>query len=386
MSEQVKPTENKIDNQFIFGSTDDIEKTLGTEPQQPATDNEPADDFVEGPLEGDVEDKTQPTDAPEEKKDVSFDDFEKEMFGVEPDKKEADKAVKPTVEPVAPSKEPVKVARDYSGLNEEETVLAKKMSNDSFAYFKKTLEDKKQLAEQLEQTKVAAPKQQSYYEHPDAYVLTDAFRTHQAAYSTAGRILQHWRDQLEKVEAGEDWQDLDMDTQGNLVLSEPKVVTAKSKAEIYSNMNFASGQLNQQREALQKVRDTHVAEVHRMTAQIKQVSETYMPMFKNPPERLKNLLTVVEGELEKIGLGMNNPAVQMLAKSAALNKVLFEYVAHLKQAVKPTVQHTANGSAKTTNSKVVRDPTTSDIEAPGKTTSVKKAPTIEDFERVMSGA
>jgi hypothetical protein len=93
--------------------------------------------------------------------------------------------------PIVPSKS----TRDYSGLTDEEVKAGKNMSTEAFNIFKKAITVNKELA---------AVKDQTYLQHPQAYVLDPGYQEVQSSLSFAKRETAHWEQQLINMDAGQE--------------------------------------------------------------------------------------------------------------------------------------------------------------------------------------
>lgn len=175
----------------------------------------------------------------------------------EPPKAETTKVVPDKVDPAVIKQ--AKVARDYNGIDEADVPLFKQMGNEAFAKMRdlyvKSKESQKAIQErdtqiaQLKTGKATLP--DSYYEHPEAFVLSPDYQPLVRDTQLAINIERHWQDQLAKVEENEDWQDISVDKDGNVVLSEPQAATSKVKAAIISRLqavnNYRTGKENELR-------------------------------------------------------------------------------------------------------------------------------------------
>lgn len=267
---------------------------------------------------------------------------QKESDEEEPGEAPAEEDVSPEQELPKAEEAPVVVktlGRDYSGLSETDAALAKKMSKDAFERFRAVLlkdkkeqearEQEKQELEQLKKGVKGIPP--SYIEHEDAYTLSPDFRNLTRDTRTAQQIYQHWRTQLARVEQGESWQDLNIDAEGKLVISEPKDFSAEAKVEIIENLTHARQQLNNFSTDLQQVRENFTKRRQTVLSQFKTIEEKFFPQFNDEKfpgwELAKNVLS----GLAKAGLD-KSPLASMLAKSAASNTLLMARIKELEAA------------------------------------------------------
>src|SRR6266705_2625892 len=108
------------------------------------------------------------------------------------------------------------------------------MSNESFNVLKpifiehekqkETLKKKDTEIENLKQGKIVLP--DSYYEHPQGYLLDPVFTQAEVNTQFSQQVLNHWNVQLAKIRKGEPWNDLIVDPKtGNASLSAAKEPT-----------------------------------------------------------------------------------------------------------------------------------------------------------------
>ena len=195
--------------------------------------------------------------------------------------------------------------RDYTGLDEKEIALCKRMSNDAYAYVRPILSERKAHAQalaakdaelaQLKTGKEIIP--DSYYEHPDAYKLTREYQDSLQTVQGAQAIEEHWRKQLIAVENGQDWVELYKDpTSGQFKLSEPKANDGTAKATIWENLQFARDQHRQEAEKLHSAKSTFVERSNKVKDFVsREMEDAYFPFYKT-----ENLNTPAFAEDKKI--------------------------------------------------------------------------------------
>jgi hypothetical protein len=138
----------------------------------------------------------------------------------------------------------VKVARDYSGIDEADKPLFEKMGNETFAAMKKTYTEAREIKKQLEETKKqlsTAPKSTGVHGHPRAYALTKEHDELVTNVQAASTVERHWQTQLARIRRGEKWQDLDI-KEGKFVYSEAKEATAEDEANVIGWLTDAAQQ------------------------------------------------------------------------------------------------------------------------------------------------
>ena len=248
---------------------------------------------------------------------VTFDDFMKVKDGQESDlaKSDAKKSdspegaeandnqadqlaqQEPTEKPsaVTPGKKPIQEilnGRDYSGIDPSDISHFKRMSNEAFAHLKpiyqgykeaqaKLVERENQIKE-LSQGKESLPP--NYYSHPDAVVLSPNFRQTQQVYDRAKFEENHWAQQLERVESGEPWQDLDM-ADGKYVTSDPQELTDENRGRVKTTlMRYylnAKGISDSKMGELQSIAQNFKARNVELTNWVRGQEEKFFPQYKD---------------------------------------------------------------------------------------------------------
>jgi hypothetical protein len=86
--------------------------------------------------------------------------------------------------------------RDYNGFSDEEARAAKQMSNDAFSLYQKAVKDRNEL--------VKVKDEQTYMQHPQAYVLDPGFQSVKNDLLFAQKEASHWEQQLINMDAGQE--------------------------------------------------------------------------------------------------------------------------------------------------------------------------------------
>lgn len=157
---------------------------------------------------------------------------------------EKPKPVEPPKAPEAPLK-PSLSNRDYTGLNEDERKMFQNMSAQAYAKLrpiydesKKLKEREAEIAKREEAAKNALPK--GIFDNERAFILTEQYREASDAVAQLQFESDYWTQQLEKIEAGEDWQPLMQDAQGKYFSGQAQKADVKSKALVTRNIALAA--------------------------------------------------------------------------------------------------------------------------------------------------
>ena len=135
------------------------------------------------------------------------------------------KAAAAVVEPV--SAEPK--GRDYTGFNDEEQAVLKKMSNNSFAFAKKIMQENKELKLRGEGT---------YYQHQQGYTLDPAYQQVQTDSWYADQEGKYWESQLYAMQEGSEWTPLvGYNADGTFKLGEKRQPTTRDVEQVRRAMN-----------------------------------------------------------------------------------------------------------------------------------------------------
>lgn len=327
--------------------------------------------------------------SPEFKNTINLDQFEKEFdLGFE-------KTAKPKVEEKKEEKKEEEVVetkpkigrpaleRDYSDLDDSEKLIFQKMSNEAYAKLYPLYKEHKTLKPQLEaqKTRIAELEKNalpsSYFQHPNGYVLDPSFTQLSENLSVTQVIENHWRTQLKKMEAGEDWQDLDIDENGKFKLSEPKPSDGSSKVDVLSYYQHA---ISQRQSAETKIKDlvSTFGEKHgKISSFVKaEIEDRFFPMFKddvvNKPESKEireSLAKVSDAFPEEL---RGNILMGTVAKQAVLIRMLH-------QALKAAGDSKSVDKLREDN-KNIEQPKPSGVSSP---TKKEKTVLLEDFRREM---
>lgn len=256
--------------------------------------------------------------------------------GVKPeDKKEGDEQEAVTDKTNQPP------ARDLEGFGDKEKLWLKRMPFEAYEHFSKVVKEsrtkeetykaeKKKLETDLAQAregKVQLP--ESYYDNPEAAWLMPEVRDVQARLTFATEIEKHWENQLIAVEEGKPFFDLVQGKDGKIYVADKETeVTAENqvrlKAGIQRQFQNAINQTGQLRGVLESTvtgfRNKHQERINSIRA----TEDKLMPAFSeaNKDTEEYKVYQQVTTELPKLGIGKDNPAFQMLAKSCALNLIM----------------------------------------------------------------
>lgn len=157
-----------------------------------------------------------------------------EQLPVAPAAKEPDTSIKPKIE-AAPKKEDKTVAPaapepkksltdgpitaapkgaegvpfDYTGFTDMQVQHLKKMSNEAREYAVSVIKENRELSKL---------KGGEFLQHPEAYTLSPEFRELREQSFYAGQEAMHWEEQLIKIRAGQEWQNISYDPNGKMVV------------------------------------------------------------------------------------------------------------------------------------------------------------------------
>lgn len=293
----------------------------------------------------------------EDKPEVTLDDFlDAGATHKEPAKKEDSAPVIPDVKPpvklVVEPTAPVKpLARDFSDIDVEHKEAFERMSNEAFNKLKPLYLDRKQkIAElnaaqqkvtELEKGIVKIP--ESYYEHPNAVVLTPEFEAASNDAQLANGIQQHWENQLTAIREGAvEFENLGFDNKNNVIKTK---VPADAKAEAYvlralgEANNYAIGR----KANLQAIVNTHKSKVGEAIGQLSAFEKQSFSAFDKPEN--ENLRTLVEATKKTFHPSFaNNPLLSGYSKSLVAIQQLVGIIQQLQAKVGAPTAPSTNGA------------------------------------------
>lgn len=171
--------------------------------------------------------------------------FESELNGVTaPNAPQNPATVPPPTVPGQPAAP--KLSRDYSGLEPDEVEMFKQMSNRAYnGMYKRWLDAKKAIAER-EDLRRQLEEQRSvhFYEQEGAWTLSPEYQQLSQGREQLSREANFWQQQLENLEAGNEWSDLMLDANGRVVVGPPQPPSPQGKARVMSGLTQAHTMLN----------------------------------------------------------------------------------------------------------------------------------------------
>lgn len=181
-------------------------------------------------------------------------------------------------------------SRDFSGLEETEIPLFRKMSNEAFSKIKPVYLDAKKLKtdlaakdaeiNKLREGRVELP--ENYYEHPLGYVLSPEFEGAVSNVGKASTILSHWEQQLQKFRSGsETIQNIHIDEKtGEFFVSKDIPIDERTESEILRCLSASQNQLTQQQNRLQALQASHTTKHKEAAGWISNFEKTSFPVFE----------------------------------------------------------------------------------------------------------
>lgn len=318
-SSEDAPTTDAPVGRLPADNDEDFEPTLVIPPSAKAPSKPKAEAAVsETPAPGEQEqEQEQEQEVPEE---LSREDELLKMLGVG-SKEKAGTTKAPANQTTATPASKVSSdsgKRDYTGFDETEVKVLKRVPNESFNYFKQLINENKVLKAKAAEAPVAAKVPGSVLDHEEGYVLSPEYKAAQKELAYAQALEEHWAKQYEAVRSGKDWQDLEQDEKGNIRLVSRESSPA-AEAAVARKLNQVSHAALQVQGKVQSVAQTFQQTRAQQLAAINQTAQRYFPMYENPAPKTKAMLDELGQNLTRLGIGPNNPAFALLQKSAALN-------------------------------------------------------------------
>lgn len=227
-----------------------------------------------------------------------------------------------------------KPIRDLEGYGEQEKKWLQRMPYDSYKHFTSLIKEKKDLETKyktesealktkitnLEQGKQVLP--ESYYENPNAFILSPEFAKVQGAKQLSKVVEDHWTEQLRKFKKGETWTPLTNDPKtGEIVYDEDREFNADDEVYILKQLSGAEKQAAKYAIEVDRF-VSGFQETHRnYISKVKQAEKEMLPVFENKESNEYKTYQSVIPTVEKWGIRKDNPAFDFVAKSVALNLI-----------------------------------------------------------------
>ena len=271
--------------------------------------------------------------------------------------------------------------RDYSGIEESDVPLFKQMSNEAFNRLKKSYIAERQYKDELAKrdSRIADLEKgkipDSYYEHPQSFVLTPEFVEASNTFTNAQNLSNHWHKQLAAIREGADtfknieqvngqWQVVDRE------------VTAEAEAHVISQMAEARQTLISAKASLTNLSTTHQSRVKESLGWASQKESEYFPVY-DKPEYKEKYEPVIKDTINKFPpTFQKSPLARMLAKSLIMN---FELSKMMEQQMKQSANPAAS------KVKVNAGPTVEETGADTKAGTSNDEVSFADFERLKNG-
>jgi hypothetical protein len=228
----------------------------------------------------------------------------------------------------------------------------------------------------------------SYYEHPQAFVLTPEYNDNIAVLNKASEIENYWAEQFAKIRQGDTWRDLDMDAKGNLIYGKTEnKADAQSEALVMRYMNAAAQQVAQRRAAVMTLQQTYGDRHRKAIGVLKEAEKKHFAAYEDPKHPYAPVMKTI-GDSIPVEL-RGSPLAPFVIKSATATIQLGHLVKQQQTEIaelKAKLAAGGNGaaSAKTTTDKKDAGPTESDTTvatSEGKGGGEPEV-TFDDFERV----
>lgn len=263
-------------------------------------------------------------------------------------KKDPNSIVKPKEEPVKKEEEKVEEKledkqgiiqpniklpekRDFTGLEKEEVELFRRMGNEAFAKLKpvflehKKLKaeaaDYKQKLEQAESKSKTNGLPDSYYEHPEAFLLSQEYKDLSGVAREAESIKNHWRLQEISIKRNGKFQELERNKNGQLVLGEVKDATPEDELQV---SNYADAAREQYLKQANKLDILTVGFKGKREADLKTLKAYEEQYFKDFDDEKHPTQTLQKAIISNLPPSFReSPIAKTLGKVGAANGLLF---------------------------------------------------------------
>lgn len=280
--------------------------------------------------------------------------------------------------------------RDYSDVEPEVVPLLKKMGGKSFDYFKAQHKEHKSLKAQHDALKVeherikkgALP--ENYVEHPHGYTLSKEFEALNDQYGKAQQLTNHWQQQLEKINNGEEtYTEVYVDQSGELRLSKPTIATKETIADLSRYVAACQQQASLIAAKVETMGEAHLQKHKEAVGTLKGWESEAFKMFTG--EEGKKLEPILRDTISKIfpPAFQKNPLAEGYAKAIIVVTQLGNLVKQLKAAGTNGTATTTTGAPSNTD-KTKANPNNSTMSGGGVgSAKAEVGDDINDFNEVM---
>jgi hypothetical protein len=286
------------------------------------------------------------------------------------------------------------VERDYSDIDKKDIEHFKRMGNDAFNAFKPIYKEHKRLKNEFTQKEAELKKlkeegpqlPESYYEHPESYLLDPIFRQNVSQLNVAQQVLNHWQKQYDKVaEGAAEFDFLDVDPQtGNLAITGTIKANRGSEAKLLTYINHGQNLVNKASADVQAIAKTHNIKYSDSAKGITEMRSKYFTGFYNTPENKAIYEPLVKQQLDTFPPSFRtSPIAVLAAESLVMNTVLAQL---LQQASKEKAANVPVKQEAITTRKNLQ-PTGEEIAGDSIVANghAKDDITIDDFNKVKQG-
>lgn len=256
--------------------------------------------------------------------------------------------------------------RDYSMFRPEHAEILKKAPNHVFEFAKTVLpkvyeeaNKAKEYEAKLKQVETKALPE-SYFQHPEAYLLSEDFKEANRDLQLASFEAAHWKRQRAAVLNGaKEYQHLKgYKKNGEPVFESveiPEDKVAEIQAELGDAVQLASQTQSNVAAQVNQLRNNYAKTIETVVTEMKQAEDKYYPMYKEPNDEQKKIISEVT-ELIPPHF-RNNPLASYVAKAGALNIQLINAL----KAKDAEIEKLKRGKVNA----VIAGPGGGDLEAPG---------------------
>jgi hypothetical protein len=177
--------------------------------------------------------------------------------------------------------------RDFAGFDENEIGLLKRMSNEAYQFVRPRLLAEKELkgkVKELESNLVKAKENslpESYYEHPQAYVLDKNYVQAAENVNTVMQEMRAWEEALMKCKAGEEWIEYQFDNKNQRYV--PIKHAASPRAELYIETAMHRGRqiLNDEETSMKSIISEHENRSSKLKSIVKEREDNVFPQYSS---------------------------------------------------------------------------------------------------------
>ena len=212
---------------------------------------------------------------------------------------------------------PTKGVRDYKGIDEADIVHFKQMSDGAYKYFRPLYDSRKAEDNRYKELEgqYNAVKDLQYYQHPNAYILSEDYSKAEQEYTTRMQIANHWQNALATLEEQGSIRDLRIYDDGRIELaSEELPYSPQLKAQVQAALNRSINEAQQSKQKALAIKETYANKHKTFDSQLSQAETALIAGVKDTDQfkaAVQSMTKIIPPELR------GNKQYQLIANMGA---------------------------------------------------------------------